>query len=173
MKKSVVVLFTCILLSASATFADEASKNAKIEEMLKLTNGEKMIGQLFDQMKAMTTAQMDKTTVAPENRERVQQIQQRVLQLLQDTLSWDKMKPMMMQIYAETFTEEEIDGIVNFYKSPAGQAMIEKMPALMQRSMAMAQQRLAEVTPQIQKLVEDMKAQEKSGSNPAPANPPQ
>jgi len=35
----------------------------------------------------------------------------------------------------KVFSEEEIDGIISFYKSPAGKAMIEKSPLLMQRVM--------------------------------------
>jgi uncharacterized protein len=172
MKRLVAIVFACSLLCAPAAVADEASKNAKIEELLKLTNGEKMMGQVFDQIKSLELAQMNKMDIPPQNRERVQQMQQRVLQLLQDSLSWDKLKPMVMKIYADTFSEEEIDGILNFYRSAAGQAMLEKMPALMQRSMAMAQQMMNDVMPQIQKMIDEMKAQEKSGAAPPAAGAP-
>jgi uncharacterized protein len=172
MRRFVAVVFVSVMFCAPAVFADEASKNAKIEEMLALTNASQMINQVFEQMKAMEAAQLSKMDVPPDKRQLVDQIQQKVLQLLQDSLSWEKLKPKMIEIYAATFTEEEIDGILNFYKSPAGQAMLQKMPQLVQRSMAMTQQMAQDLLPQIQKLTDEMKAQE-NGSNPAPATHPQ
>lgn len=168
-------MFASVLLCAPALLADEASKNAKIDELMKLTNGEKLVNQMFDQIKSVELAQISKMEASPQDRERVQQAQQRILQLLQESLSWEKMKPMLMKVYAETFTEEEVDGILNFYRSPAGQAMLQKMPALVQRSMAMGQQMVADITPQVQKIIEEMKAQE-TGAPAAPApnsGPPQ
>jgi uncharacterized protein len=168
MKHLVTVTVASLLLCAPAAFADQASKNAKIEEMLALTNASQMINQVFEQMKAMETAQLSKMDVPADKRQAADQIQQKILQLLQDSLSWDKLKPKMIEIYAATFTEEEIDGILNFYKSPAGQAMLQKMPQLVQRSMAMTQQMAQEIMPRVQDLVEQMKAQEKNGAGSSP-----
>lgn len=174
--KRLAAALCAVLICVPAAFADEASKNTKIEELLKLTNGEKLMTQMFDQLKTAEMAQLSKMEASAPDRERAQQMQQKILQLLQNTLSWEKMKPMLVKIYAETFTDQEIDGILDFYRSPAGQAMLEKMPALMQRSIAMGQQMVAEVTPQIQKMVEEMKAQQQGGGTaPPPATdaPPQ
>ena len=68
-----------------------------------------------------------------------------------------KLKPMFVQIYAELFTEEEINGIVSFYKSPAGKAMIEKMPQMMQRMMPMMQKLMGDLQPEIKKIIEEAK----------------
>ena len=147
------------MLGACPSFADEASKNAKIEELLTLTHAEGMTGQMFDQIRTIELAQLNKTQAPPEKRQSMQEMQQRMLKLLHDTLTWDKMKPLMVKAYADTFTENEVDGILNFYKSPPGQAMLEKMPLLMQRSMALGQQMVADLMPQIQKMTQDMQKQ--------------
>jgi hypothetical protein len=157
---------------ASPAFGDEASKNAKIEEMLTLTNASQMMGQVFEQMKAIEAAQLSKMDIPPDKRQAADQIQQKVLQLLQNSLSWEKLKPKMVEIYASTFTEQEIDGILNFYKSPAGQAMLQKMPQLMQRSMVMTQQVGQEIMPQVEKLLQEMKAQTEQ-QNGTPTTTPQ
>jgi hypothetical protein len=80
-----------------------------------------------------------------------------------------KMKTMLVQVYADTYTEEEVDGILAFYKSPAGQAMLQKMPQLMQRSMAVSQQLMSDLMPEIQKMAKE--AGEKAKQNDAPAPP--
>ena len=77
--------------------------------------------------------------------------------LVADRMSYEKFKPMFIQIYTEVFSEEEIDGIIGFYKSPAGKAMIEKSPLLMQRVMPMMQKVTADLQPDIQKIIEEAK----------------
>lgn len=44
-----------------------------------------------------------------------------------------KMKEAMYQVYAETFSEDELKSIVEFYESPNGQAVLHKMPLVMQK----------------------------------------
>lgn len=39
------------------------------------------------------------------------------------------------KIYAETFTEDELQGMKSFYESKSGKAMIEKQPIIMQKMM--------------------------------------
>ena len=65
------------------------------------------------------------------------------VQVLHEELAWDKMRLVYVQIYQETFTQEEIDGLIAFYKSPAGVAFVEKMPVVMQKSMSIMQSRIA------------------------------
>jgi hypothetical protein len=92
-----------------------------------------------------------------EARQAAEEMQQKVMKLLADRLNWDKAKPAYIKLYSETFTESEIDGIVGFYKSPPGQAMLSKMPVLMQKSMAVSQQLMGDVMPDIERMAEEMK----------------
>jgi len=145
-----VAVFCGTVLLWTPARADEASKNAKIEELLKLSNVDRMMSQMTDQMKAMTSAQFNGMNLSAEDRKASQEMQDRIVALIVER--WGKMKPMLVKAYADTYTEEEVDGILTFYRSPAGQAMLQKMPALMQRSMALGQQMIAELMPEIQKM---------------------
>ncbi len=64
-------------------------------------------------------------------------------------MDWDKLKPEYAQLYMETFTQEEVDGLLAFYRSPAGRAMIEKMPLLMNKSLQLSQARMQKLMPRI------------------------
>ena len=44
-----------------------------------------------------------------------------------------KMVDQMATLYAKNFSEAELRSIIAFYKSPTGQALLQKMPALMQQ----------------------------------------
>ena len=52
-----------------------------------------------------------------------------------------------------------MDGIIAFYKSPAGEAMLAKTPAIMAKANELVQQQMATVMPEIQKLIKDAAAQ--------------
>ncbi len=67
------------------------------------------------------------------------------------------MKPRFIDLYATTYTEQELDGILGFYKSAAGRAMLEKMPQLMQGSMAISQDAVAALVPELNKIIEELK----------------
>jgi hypothetical protein len=163
MKSIGVALVASLLLfwQPTSALADEASKNAKIEEMIQITHADRMMQQIVDQIRTMQMAQFSKMDIPAAERETAGELQQKVVALLADRLSWDKAKPAFVKLYSETFTEEEIAAIVEFYKSLAGKAMIEKMPLLMQRSMAVGQQLMGDIPPEIKRMAEELKQKQK------------
>ena len=114
-----------------------------------------MTGQMIDQVKTILASQL--ASMPAEARQAADEMQQKMVNLLADRLNWDKTKPAYIKVYSETFTESEIDGIVGFYKSPPGQAMLVKMPVLLQKSMAIGQQLMGDVMPEIQRMDEELK----------------
>ena len=141
--------------------ADEAAKNAKIEEMLVLTKADALIHQVFEQMKGMQQSEIAKLDLPTEAQPTVKEYQDKIFALMQDRMSWTKLKPAYIKIYGDTFSEEEISGIVDFYKSPVGRAMLEKMPMLVQKSITVAQAQLGEIMPEIRRLTKEMMEQAK------------
>jgi hypothetical protein len=148
------------LLVAGAAWADEASKKAKVEEMLRLSNTEQMLKQTLSQMQAMQ-AQEAARMAPPGAKAEGQEVQNRLMKLIQDRLSWEKLKPAFVQLYADTYTDEELDGIVGFYKSPAGRAFLEKMPVLVNKTMKLTQDMMGDLTPEIRRMAEDAAKEKK------------
>jgi uncharacterized protein len=62
-------------------------------------------------------------------------------------------------MYADVFTEDELRQVVAFYKSPGGQAFLDKTPQLMQRSIAMMQGLMADIMPHLQEMTSKMQKQ--------------
>ena len=54
----------------------------------------------------------------------------RVNAVIREELSWARLKPDFAAIYAETFSQHEIDGLIAFYQGPIGSALVAKMPQL-------------------------------------------
>jgi hypothetical protein len=148
---SVFLFFACL------TAAEKPSKEARIERLLALTNAGAIMNQMYDQIKALTASQLPPGT-SPEERAKAVGIQNKVMDLVKTRMSWEKMRPEYVKIYSETFTEEEIDGMLAFYQSPAGRSMMQKMPALMAKSIAMAQAQMKDLIPEIQRITREAAA---------------
>jgi uncharacterized protein len=154
MKSFVLVLFT--LLLATTARADDASKAAKIEEMLKLTHVDQLMEQMMAQMQPMMEAQFKKIGLPDDARPAMEEFQKRMTEWMTGKMGYDKLKPIYVKIYAETLTEEEIDGAIAYYRTPAGQSLLKKMPLLMQKSMTYVQDMMGDVIPEMAKIGEDI-----------------
>ena len=93
--------------------------------------------------------------------------------MLHEELSWDKYEPIILKIYEETFTQEEIDGMIAFYKTRAGQAVVNKMPIVMQKTLSEIQVYVAPLMKRANKLametareLKEQKESEKSVGDP-------
>ena len=148
-----LTLFWC----TSPVRADEASKSAKAEELLQLTQGDQMMKTMEPMMKGML-AQAEKDMPA-DQRAKVGELQEKVMALIAASLS--KARPALAKAYTDTYTEEEIDGILAFYKSPAGKALLQKMPEVMQRLMPVMIQMMGDLQPQMKTMMEGIKEKSK------------
>jgi len=74
-------------------------------------------------------------------------------------------KPDVVKVYAETLTDEEINGMIQFYSSPVGQSVLAKMPQLTAASMQMEKARMGDLQPKMMALMQDYQAQMKAASN--------
>ena len=78
---------------------------------------------------------------------------------MKDSFSWEAMKPDYVKLYSDLYTEEDLDGIITFYKSPAGQAMLTKTPELLKKSSEIAMNRMTVLQPKLQQMIEDFRKQ--------------
>jgi len=143
----------------------DPGKAAVIGEMLMLNHSDQAVKQLLDQYRANFKKPMEDALssalrqqgITETNRFNpdVQKFESRIFDMLGERLAWERMKPEFVRIYDETFTLEELQGIVAFYRSPTGQALLTKMPALITRSGQVSQAQVRDVVPQVQKLTQE------------------
>lgn len=144
--------------------ADATSKLAKIHDFFKLTRQEQLTTQIMNQMmQQANSGMMEKLTgihLTPEQQKPVTAFVNKVDAIIENTLSWKQIEPALVNLYSDAFTEQQMDDMLAFYKSPTGQAVIEKTPLLVKQSNAMAQQRLAAVMPELHKMFQDFVTEE-------------
>jgi uncharacterized protein len=134
------------------------------------------VDRLMDQMMTIAKSQIEQAasqapgaeSMTPEQKKIVANYQDQSLKLVTDTLGWTAVEPQFVDLYVKTFTDDEIDGMVTFYKSAAGQAMLTKMPQLMTASMGMVQERMQAVQPKLKALQDDFLKQ-MTAATPAPS----
>jgi len=127
------VLSFSAVIAGSPARAQENTKEAKIERILMLTKTESMMDRMLGPMKAVSAQATAGMT--SDEQAKAQATQEKILDLMK--AAWIKLRPQYVKLYSETFSDEEIDGLLAFYQSPTGQAMIEKMPDLMAKLMAL------------------------------------
>jgi hypothetical protein len=82
--------------------------------------------------------------------------------MMKELLDWKKLEPMYVRIYQKTFTQQEVDGMIAFYKTPAGQAVISKMPFAMQNTVDEMQALMGPVMQKMQQMQQDVVAEMKA-----------
>lgn len=174
MSRYVAVVLIALTLGCSSARADEASKRAKAEQLFALLHMDRMMDQLMagvkSQIQQIVQTMPGSDQATPEQKKQITDFQQRVLTVVNDKLGWKALEPDFITLYASTYTEEELDGIIGFYKSPVGQKMLDKTPELMTKSTQITQQKMREVQPQLNQMVQDfMKSMAASTVKPAPA----
>ncbi len=135
--------------------ADEASKAATIEELFVVTKTDALLQQVMEQVRTMQKAQLEKMQLPSEAQGEANDLLEQIMTLVNERMGWSKLKPLYVKLYADSFTEEELRATLEFYRSPAGRAMLEKMPVLMANSMKMMQDQLGDLTPEISRVIRE------------------
>lgn len=170
MKRLAFLLCLLFCLPPSA-HADDAAKRAKVTEMLNLLHIDRTMDQLMNifeqQAIAASNAKMTGQGANADQKARVDAFQKQLFEFIESQISWKAMQSDYVDMYAQTFTEDEIDGILAFYKSPAGVAMIAKTPELTSKASLMAAKKMLTIKPEIQKMVDDFASTAGQHSTPS------
>ncbi|MES2098699.1 MAG: DUF2059 domain-containing protein [Pseudomonadota bacterium] len=111
--------------------------------MLIATRAEKVLDSMFtifDQsIRQGMAASLQGQTPNAEQQRILDAMPGQLAQVFREEMTWAKLRPIYVRVYQETFTQEEVNAITAFYKTPAGAASIDKMPVVMQKSMTESQ----------------------------------
>lgn len=163
LKSALIVL----LFSSTVAVSAPASENS-IKELMSVTQMQK----LLDGVRAQVDSEFNNAikqalkgeTPSHSQQQAIDNMKDRMSALIQGELTWEKLEPMYVSLYKESFSEEEVAGMLSFYKTPAGQAVIYKLPVLTQKTMLEIQKIISGVTPQMQKIQKDFLAEMKAAS---------
>jgi hypothetical protein len=153
-----------VLLAAAApgVLADAASKDSKIERVLAYVKASNMA--LEEQAFANFEPQFEKVSQnlvqlagipEAERKEAIADILAKLVASLREFSSWENLKPAMMESYRETYSEEDLDGLLAFFASPVGQMYLTKSPLAAAKAHEVNAKRQKEFTAIVQKIMEN------------------
>ncbi len=166
LKCSLLVLtFVC----SAALAADSTPTEASIKQLFEVMKARKLfddqINQMDAQVKSCIREVVKGETVTREDQEFLDKMQAKIVLMAKEEMRWEKWEPVMMRIYRESLTQEEVDGLIAFYGSPAGKALVSKMPLITKSVMAEVQPVLVRMGKEIGKAVGEGFAQVGSRAN--------
>jgi uncharacterized protein len=153
------IAVTLFLLSiATVTMAAPASENS-IKQLLAVTQ----VYKFSDNIKAQINTYINNFMLeelkgknpTQKQQQAVTKMKNRISAIVQRELAWEKIEPMYIRLYKESFTEEEIAGMLSFYQTKAGNAVVNKMPVLIQKSTQEMQKAMIRTTPEMNKIEKD------------------
>lgn len=131
--------------------------NATIEALLTAMHTEQVMQASFANMPMIARQAVDAATqgkpLSEAQHKQVQAAAARAIDIAREEFSWAQLQPLFLQIYRESFTDEEVAGLLAFYQSPAGMAFVEKTPVVMQKSAAILHPRTQAMMKRIQESV--------------------
>ena len=148
----IVTLFLACIHGVS--LADQASHRAAVGELFELTHMQQKIDESVDNVLALQLSQ------SPELREH----ETVVREFLERHIGWNSLEDALTGMYLEAFTEQEVNEMNAFYRSPTGRKVIERLPQLVQQRNQLASKRLQE---NIGELRYEIEARQKKQAQPA------
>lgn len=137
----------------------EPKKEALADQLIRIMKLEESMNGSLDRVKAMaenqTNALAERMGVDLSDPETAEVIRMRVLELVLSEYRWSALRPEFIKIYTDLFSVEELRGLIEFYRSPLGQTLLDKQGELIRRSTEVSQSRAAELLPQIELIVMD------------------
>jgi hypothetical protein len=147
---AIIGFFSVSLACAQENPPSTNASSPLAEELVSLLGSEKTFDAMKGRMISLMNAQKP-PGISQDAWDRVSKQTRQTMESVFSAMSWDKMKPMIVSLYAETFSTQELQGLVDFYKTPVGQKWIEKQPQLQAQIMEKTQAMVKDVMPTLMK----------------------
>ncbi len=160
--KRITLLLTALILLISIDAPVSAGdisnqKTADIEKLLEIT-GALAIGKQMSDVAVSQLSQAIKSSRPDIPAELFTILEQEVNGLISENIP--KFIALIIPVYDQHFTHDEIKGLIRFYQTDLGKKTIREMPLLMQESMTIGQQWGNALGPEIQRrVIERFKAE--------------
>lgn len=166
-----LILSLTLLLAALPTLAVAASpSDASILALFKVMRAESLLHGAYASLEPAMRQGMEQAaagrTLTDEQKKVLELAPQRLSAVLRTELSWEKLLPVQMAIYRESFSQAEVDGLIAFYSSPVGQSFVDKMPEVTQKAMTAMQIQMQQVLPKLKAAMDQVLEEAKLAPRP-------
>jgi hypothetical protein len=93
-------------------------------------------------------------------------MQDKLVALMREEMDWKRMEPQIIELYRNTFTQREVNGMLAWYTSPIGKSVVAKEPLVTQQVSDYAQERVQDLVPKLMQLEKESAAQLRAAASP-------
>ncbi len=173
--KLVMTLVLAVCASQAACAQDAKPAEASIRQLFEVMHSSNLLDAYLTQIDGTVRASMQQALAGQQlnakQKKILEDMGRDIGSLVKAELNWSAIEPVMIEVYRNTFSQHEVDGMLTFYRSEVGQAVIAKLPTAMQKSMTSIQGHVKTLTPRIAQLEKDTAAQLKAAADPQSAAP--
>lgn len=138
------ILLLSFLVVSGLSFADSDSKK-EAENLLNMMGMKDALEQSIEQ--TLQVQMQQNPTLVP--------FKNVMMQFFQKHMSYESLKPDMVQIYTDAFTASELKELIAFYRTPTGKKTIEKMPQLMSQGGQIGAKRVQDNIQELQQSIKE------------------
>lgn len=153
------LLVLATLLAAPPVLAAQAD-DTQVDRLLTVMRARQTVEAIVPQVQASQRQIVQQITagqsLSADQQQRLDQIGYQANSQMLGMLSWHRMQPLYREIYRQTFSSEDMEAMIGFYSSPAGQNLLDKMPQLMQNTNRAMQN---VVLPMLEQMQRDLEAE--------------
>ena len=163
--------------ASTAIPADQQPTKEQLTKLFELMRIKQQISSMTKMMPAMMRQQMqahvkemqknhpELAAMTEEQQQASMNVESKFMEKVVDLYTSDEMIADMEGIYQKHLTRSDVDGIIAFYSSPAGQHMLDMAPVIMQEYMPMMMQRTQErIKPLMDEMSKELEAIVKSAA---------
>ena len=125
-------------------------------ELMQVSGTEQIMAQMQLQIESMFLNISSDAQYTAEQQQIVERYRAEVAEILAGEMQWEKIEDNVVELYTQSFNEQELRELITFYTTPLGQKMITKMPEVMLRSAEISRRQMRFVIPRIKQLGQAM-----------------
>jgi hypothetical protein len=141
----VPALLAASLILPGLAAADEQGHIEQVEILFKLTRMKQKIDESVESVAQLQLRQNPELAAKSDQ----------LIDFLERYIGWNAVKADLYAMYMQTFTEDELKAMNDFYITPIGQKVIVIVPQLVQERNRLAMQRLQENIGELQQIMSD------------------
>ena len=153
-------VFSLLLLFASGPLlAASASHAAEAKRFVELTRVDKLAVPAYMQVRQMFAQRFAQAGGSEAQKAVLERYQAQASAALDRAIGWSQLKPQLVELYTRTFSQAELEELIRFYQSPLGAKVLQSMPMLTAESARLTQERVLQVAPEVNRLLNQMSAE--------------
>lgn len=154
----VLAIVSLALTPIGAAHAADADHEAAALEVLSLIGIDEGVQPMMARMRDTTVAQIAALDVAEGEEAIAAPYLDRIAGVIEDTLSWDRLRTDFVVAYTDKFSEEELRTLATFFRSPVGAKYLANVTELNRLAMEIVRAKALAAAPEIRVITEELQA---------------